>query len=95
MPSTASYIMIMAFALLAVRDGLGQPDRCVFNDNECQCSQRQSGSICLRYSSGTEDTKCVTYECGTGYVCDCTSNPIQFLNSLFVWSIRHRHAKSD
>ena len=44
---------------------------CVFTETQCQCSRRQTGDFCLRYSSGTTNKTCISYICGAGYVCDC------------------------
>lgn len=46
--------------------------QCIYSDTECQCVQAQAGRTCLRYYSGSgSSTQCETYECGTGFVCDC------------------------
>lgn len=49
--------------------------QCIYTDTECQCIQAQAGRTCLRYFSGSgASTQCETYECGAGYVCDCSGN---------------------
>lgn len=56
-----------AATLLALAYG-----QCVFNENECQCMEGQSGKTCLRYLGGTApNIQCEAYACGSGYICDC------------------------
>lgn len=58
---------LLAATLLALAYG-----QCVFNENECQCMEGQSGKICLRYFGGTApNIQCEAYACGSGYICDC------------------------